>query len=298
MVKTRYKFAEVDGLDIFYREAGAAKSPAILLLHGFPSGSHMFRDLIPLLANDFRVVAPDLPGFGRSTMPEPGAFTYTVEKLAEVISGFTEAVGLKRFAIYVFDYGAPVGFRLALKHPGRITAIISHNGNAYDEGLSSGWDSMRAYWQAPTPELRESLRAAFTPSATRYQYEYGVDDPSLVSPDGQNLDNFYLARPGAEEPQLDYFTDYGSNVALYPEIQRYLRKHQPPLLAVWGERDPYFLPAGALAFQRDVPDARVTFFPTGHFALETHADEIAAEIIEFLTGKVGIAVRSAGIAAT
>jgi pimeloyl-ACP methyl ester carboxylesterase len=274
---------DIDGLNVFYREAGPADAPAILLLHGFPSSSHMFRDLIPLLSPHFRVVAPDLPGFGRTDLPGRDAFGYTFDALAGVIDRFTEKVGLTRFAMYVFDYGAPVGWRLAMKHPERIGAIISQNGNAYEEGLSEGWNPIQAYWRDPSAENRNALRAMLTPQTTVFQYTHGVADPSLVSPDGMALDDHYLARPGADEVQLDLFLDYASNVALYPAFHDYLRAHQPALLAVWGKNDPFFLPAGAQAFARDVPNVDIRFFDTGHFALETHAGEIGAAIIEFLT---------------
>lgn len=278
----RYRSVAVDGINIFYREAGAPDAPTLLLLHGFPSAGHMFRDLIPHLADRFHLVAPDLPGFGQSDMPARENFAYTFDHLADVIDRFTEVIGLKRFAIYVFDYGAPVGFRLAVKHPDRITAIVSQNGNAYEEGLSDGWSPIRAYWRDPTPANREALRAVLTPEATVFQYTHGVADVTRVSPDGYALDNFYLARPGVDEIQLDLFGDYKSNVALYPAFHAYFRKYQPPFLAVWGRNDPYFLPPGAEAFKRDMPDAVVRFFDTGHFALETHAAEIASAIGDFL----------------
>jgi pimeloyl-ACP methyl ester carboxylesterase len=278
----KYRTVAVDGLEIFYREAGAANAPALLLLHGFPSASHMFRDLIPLLADRFYIVAPDLPGFGQSDMPARGKFKYTFDNIAGAIDRFTEVVGLDRFAVYVFDYGAPTGFRIAMKHPDRITAIISQNGNAYEEGLSDGWNPIRAYWQESSQANRDALRAFLTPETTRWQYTHGVTDERTVSPDGQSLDNFYLARPGADEVQLDLFGNYKSNVALYPAFQDYFRTHRPPFLAVWGKNDPFFLPAGAEAFKRDIPDAVIRFFDTGHFALETHAEEIAAAIRDFL----------------
>jgi pimeloyl-ACP methyl ester carboxylesterase len=281
-----YRFEDVDGLKIFYREAGRAGAPALLLLHGFPSASHMFRDLIPLLADRFHIVAPDLPGFGQSEMPARSKFLYTFDNIAGVIDRFTEMIGLKRFGIYVFDYGAPTGFRIATKHPDRITAIISQNGNAYEEGLSEGWSPIRVYWQEPSQANREALRAFLTPETTRWQYTHGVTDKTMVSPDGWSLDNFYLARPGAGEIQLDLFGDYKSNVALYPTFQNYFRTHKPPFLAVWGKNDPFFLPPGAEAFKRDIPGAVVRFFDTGHFALETHAAEIAAAIGDFLTALV------------
>jgi pimeloyl-ACP methyl ester carboxylesterase len=282
MTATKYQTAELDGFKVFYREAGPANAPKLLLLHGFPSAGHMFRDLIPLLADRFHIIAPDLPGFGQSDMPARDKFTYTFDNIANVIERFTESVGFDRFAVYVFDYGAPTGFRLALRHPERITAIISQNGNAYEEGLSDGWDPIRAYWRDPSQANRDALRAFLAPEATRWQYTHGVSDVAAVSPDGQSLDNFYLARPGAAEVQLDLFGDYKSNVALYPAFQEYFRTHRPRFLAVWGRNDPFFLPPGAEAFRRDIPDAEVRFLDTGHFALETHAKEIAAAIGGFL----------------
>ncbi|MHB1559156.1 MAG: alpha/beta fold hydrolase [Isosphaeraceae bacterium] len=282
MPTVRYRTTDVDGVEVFHREAGDAGAPAILLLHGFPSSSHMFRDLIPLLADRFRVVAPDLPGFGRTAMPGRGDFACTFDNLARIVERFTELVGLERFALYVFDYGAPTGFRIAMRHPERINAIISQNGNAYEEGLSDGWNPIRAYWRDPSPGNREALRSFLTPQATHWQYTHGVSDATAISPDGYSLDGFYLARPGADEVQLDLFRDYASNVALYPAFQEYLRQHRPRLLAVWGRNDPFFLPAGAEAFRRDIPGADVRFLDTGHFALETHARPIAEAIREFL----------------
>jgi len=282
MSTVTYRNVDVDGIGVFYREAGPKDAPTILLLHGFPTAGHMFRDLIPQLADRFRIVAPDLPGFGKSDMPAPGIFTYTFENIANVIDRFTEIIGLPRFAMYVFDYGAPVGFRLAVRHPDRINAIISQNGNAYEEGLSDGWTPIRAYWQEPSLANREALRSFLAPDTTRWQYMHGVPDVTAVSPDGYSLDNFYLARPGADEVQLDLFGDYKSNVALYPTFQEYFRKHKPRFLAAWGKNDPFFLPAGAEAFRRDIPGAQVHFFDTGHFALETHATEIAGLIRDFL----------------
>jgi len=282
MTAINYRTAEVDGLKIFYREAGPADAPTLLLLHGFPSAGHMFRDLIPLLAERFHLVAPDLPGFGQSDMPSRDSFKYTFDNLAEAISRFTEVIGQRRFAIYIFDYGAPVGLRIAAKHPERITAIISQNGNAYEEGLSEGWSPIQAYWREPTQANRDALRSFLAPETTRFQYTHGVSDPSLVSPDGRSLDDYYLTRPGAHEVQLDLLLDYASNLALYPAFHSYFRNHQPPFLAVWGKNDPFFLPAGAEAFKRDIPGAEIRFFDTGHFALETHCAEIAAAIRDFL----------------
>ena len=281
MTAIKYRYEDVDGLKVFYREAGHADASALLLLHGFPTASHMFRDLIPLLADRFHIIAPDLPGFGQSEMPARSKFSYTFDNIAGVIDRFTEVVGLKRFAVYVFDYGAPAGFRIATKHPDRITAIISQNGNAYEEGLSEGWNPIRAYWKDPSQANREALRALLAPESTRWQYTHGADE-AMVSPDGRSLDDFYLARPGADEVQLDLFGDYKSNIALYPTFQAYFRTHKPPFLAVWGKNDPFFLPRGAEAFKRDIPSAVVRFFDTGHFALETHAAEIAAAIGDFL----------------
>jgi pimeloyl-ACP methyl ester carboxylesterase len=282
MPTINYRKADVDGFNIFFRQAGPASAPAVLLLHGFPTSSHMFRDLIPQLADKFHVVAPDLPGFGQSDMPDRAKFNYTFDNIAKVIQRFTEVIGLGRFTVYVFDYGAPTGFRLAMWHPERITAIISQNGNAYDEGLSDGWNPIRAYWQDASEANRSALRAFLAPETTVWQYTHGVANSTTVSPDGYSLDNFYLARPGADEVQLDLFGDYKSNVALYPQFQAYFRQHKPPLLAVWGKNDPFFLPPGAEAFRRDIPAAEVRFFDTGHFALETHCDEIAGLIRQFL----------------
>ncbi|HEX3914304.1 MAG TPA: alpha/beta hydrolase [Steroidobacteraceae bacterium] len=287
MSATTYRAVEVDALKVFYRQAGAPDAPKLLLLHGFPSAGHMFRDLIPLLADRFHIVAPDLPGFGHSDMPARSQFKYTFDNIARVIDRFTEAVGFDRFALYVFDYGAPTGFRLAAWHPERITAIISQNGNAYEEGLSDGWNPIRAYWQDPSTANRNALRTFLAPEAVRWQYTHGVPDAACVSPDGLSLDNFYLARPGADEVQLDLFADYQSNVALYPVFQDYFRRYKPSFLAVWGKNDPFFLPAGANAFKRDIPRADIRFFDTGHFALETHAEPIARAMREFLPTGAG-----------
>jgi pimeloyl-ACP methyl ester carboxylesterase len=278
----RYTYAVVDGNRIFYREAGPATAPTILLLHGFPTSSHMFRNLIPALTDSYHVVAPDLPGFGFSDTPDRTRFHYTFENLAKVIDSFTQAVALHRFAIYVFDYGAPVGFRLALAHHDRITAIISQNGNAYEEGLSDGWNPIQKYWKEQTPKNRAALRDFLRPEATKWQYVHGAQDESQVAPESYTLDSALLAREGNDEIQLDLFLDYASNVALYPRFQEYFRSKRPPLLAVWGKNDPFFLPAGAEAFKRDNPHAEVRFYDTGHFALETHHREIAGAIRDFL----------------
>jgi pimeloyl-ACP methyl ester carboxylesterase len=238
----------------------------------------MFRDLIPLLADRYHIIAPDLPGFGQSDDPAVNSF----HSIADTIDRFTEIVGFDRYAVYVFDYGAPTGFRLAVKHPERITGIISQNGNAYVDGLSDAWNPVQAYWQDGTQENRAALKAFLGPETTIWQYTHGVTDAARISPDGYSLDNFYLARPGAETVQLDLMGDYKSNVALYPTFQNYFRTHKPRFLAVWGKNDPFFLPPGAEAFARDIPDAVIKFFDAGHFALETHADEIAAAIRDFL----------------
>ncbi len=277
-----YRSADTNGHRVFYREAGEPANPAILLLHGFPTSSHMFRDLIPLLADRYHVVAPDLPGFGNTVSPSRGQFNYTFDNLAQVIGGFVEAVGLSRYSVYAFDYGAPVGYRLAVKHPDRIAAIISQNGNAYDEGLSEGWNPIRAYWENPSQSNRDALRAFLTPETTVWQYFHGVSDATKVAPDGYSLDNYYLARRGVADVQLDLFGDYKNNIALYPTFQQYFRTRHPPLLAIWGKNDPFFLPAGAEAYRRDLPDAEVRLLDTGHFALETHSAEVGVAMRDFL----------------
>ena len=291
---TTFHTANIDNKKVFYREAGPMDAPALLLLHGFPSSSHMFRNLIPALADTYRVIAPDMPGFGFSDAPERADFDYTFENLTDVIDRFTETLGLDHYALYVFDYGAPVGLRLALRHPERVTAIISQNGNAYVEGLSDGWDPIRKYWEIPTDENRNALRSFLTPETTQWQYTHGVAEPQQVSPEAYTLDSALMARAGNDEIQLDLFLDYASNVALYPAFQEYFRSNRPPLLAVWGRNDPFFLPPGATAFKRDLPDAEIRFFDTGHFALETHHAEIASDIRGFLSR---IAIRAQHIAA-
>ncbi len=268
--------------EVFYRQAGPIDAPVILLLHGFPTAGHMFRDLIPLLAERYHVIAPDLPGFGNTTAPPRGVFDYTFDNLAGVVDAFIQVMKLDRYALYIFDYGAPTGLRIALKHPERITAIVSQNGNAYLEGLSDAWGPWQTYWREPTPEHREACRESLAPTTIRdWQYLSGAG-PGRISPDGYTLDIAYMARPGADEIQLDLILDYRSNVALYPAFQAYFRDQQPPLLAVWGKNDPAFLPAGALAYRRDLPGAEVHLLDTGHFALETHAAEIGNIMLDFL----------------
>jgi pimeloyl-ACP methyl ester carboxylesterase len=285
-MNVRYHTIPVGNVDVFYREAGPPDAPVILLLHGFPTAGHMFRDLIPYLATRYRAIAPDLPGFGNTKAPPRGEFDYTFDNLARVIDAFIEALGLDRYALYVFDYGAPTGYRIARAHPERVSAIISQNGNAYLDGLSDAWGPWQTYWREPTAEHREACRKSLTPAVIRdWQYLYG-SDAARVSPDGYTLDIAYMARPGAEEIQLDLILDYRSNVSLYPAFQAYFRKSQPPFLAVWGENDPAFLPAGAHAYRRDLPRTEVHLFDTGHFALETHAEEIGELMLGFLDNAV------------
>ena len=274
---------EADGIQVFYREAGEAGAPVLLLLHGFPTSSFMFRDLIPRLADQYRVIAPDLPGFGFTEVPEKRNYTYSFEALAGTIEAFTDALGLNRYAIYIFDYGAPTGLRLALRHPERVTALISQNGNAYEEGLGDAWGPIRTYWSQPTAENREVIRQnVLTLETTRWQYTHGVENAESVPPESYTLDMALMERPGNKEIQLDLFLDYASNVKLYPKFQEYFRTSKPPLLAIWGKHDPFFIPAGAEAYRKDLPNARVEFLNTGHFATETHSVEIAAAIKEFL----------------
>lgn len=276
-----YKFLQVDDVKVFYREAGAPEKPTLLLLHGFPSSSAMFRELIPELMDDYHLVVPDMPGFGQTQAPMKPFYAYTFDNLAHTIDRFTELLGLSRFSMYLFDYGAPVGMRLAMWHPGRIEAIISQNGNCYEEGLGSKWAARAEYWRHPTPALREQYASAYALETIKGQYVNGTPE-GTVSPDGYMLDHAYVQLPGRKDQQDDLIFDYQSNVALYPEIQRYLREHQPPLLAVWGKNDPSFIPAGAEAFKKDLPHAVVRFVDSGHFALESHHAEIAAMIKAFL----------------
>ncbi|MBM7115983.1 alpha/beta fold hydrolase [Archangium primigenium] len=277
-----YRTQQVDDVEVFYREAGPADAPVLLLLHGFPTSSHMFRDLIPALADRYRVIAPDLPGFGRTRAPSRARYVYSFDQLARTMGGFVDALGLERYALYVFDYGAPVGFRLALAHPERITAIITQNGNAYEEGFSTGWEPWQAYWREPTPANREACRASLTDEAIRFQHTHGMPE-DRVAPDAAELDIAYLRRGEAEEIQLDLILSYRTNVELYPAFQAYFREHQPPLLAAWGRRDAFFLPPGALAYARDLPHAEIHLLDAGHFALATHHEEIAQLIRRFLT---------------
>ena len=274
---------DTDGVRLFYRAAGDATAPVVLLLHGFPASSFMFRELIPRLASDYRVIAPDLPGFGFTDVPAERNYAYSFDGLASTIEAFTETIKINRYAIYVFDYGAPTGFRLAMAHPDQVTAIISQNGNAYEEGLGDAWGPIRKYWAAPTAENREALRKnILTLDGTRWQYTHGVSNPESVPPESYTLDAALLERPGNKEIQLDLFLDYASNVKLYPKFQEYFRKSKPPLLAIWGKNDPFFIPAGAEAFRKDLPNTKVQFLDTGHFATETHVVEIAAAMKDFL----------------
>ena len=274
---------EADGVEVFYRAAGDPSAPVVLLLHGFPTSSFMFRELIPRLADQFRVIAPDLPGFGFTVVPEKRKYTYSFDALAKTVEAFTNALGLNRYAIYVFDYGAPTGFRLAMAHPERVTAIVSQNGNAYEEGLGDAWAPIRKYWSEPTAENREVIgKNILNLEGTRWQYTHGVAHPESVAPESYTLDVALLERPGNKEIQLDLFLDYASNVKLYPKFQEYFRKSKPPLLAIWGKNDPFFIPPGAEAYRKDLPNAKVQFLDTGHFATETHFVEIAAAMREFL----------------
>ncbi|NNG23342.1 alpha/beta fold hydrolase [Telluria aromaticivorans] len=284
--EVRYRFEKVGDVNVFYREAGNPTAPTVLLLHGFAASSYMYRDLIAALSDRYHVVAPDLPSFGYTEAPDRSKYSYTFDNIANTMNKFTEQLKLNRYAIVVHDYGAPVGWRLATAHPSRISAIVSQNGNAYEEGLAKGWDDIKRYWQAPTAENRAALRDFPTAASVKWQYLEGVSDTSKVSPDGYTLEGLHVSRPGNADIQLDLILDYASNVRMYPQFQAYFRKHQPPLLAVWGKNDPYFLPAGAQAWKRDIPKAEVHFYDTGHFALETHAAEIIPVVHAFLQKNV------------
>ena len=280
---TKIHTIEVDGVSVFYRAAGDTAAPVVLLLHGFPSSSFMFRELIPRLADRYRVIAPDLPGFGFTRVPPERRYAYSFDGLAKTIAAFNEALKINRFALYVFDYGAPTGFRLAVAHPDRVTAIVSQNGNAYEEGLGDAWGPIRKYWAEPSAENREVIRKnILNLEGTRWQYTHGVANPDSIPPESYTLDAALLERPGNKDIQLDLFLDYASNVKLYPKFQEYFRRSKPPLLAIWGKNDPFFVPAGAEAFRKDVPNAQVEFLDTGHFAIESHVIEIAAAMKEFL----------------
>ena len=279
---THVKRVQADGVSVFYREAGPVNAPVVLLLHGFPTSSFQYRELIPRLADKYRVIAPDLPGFGFTEVPAERKYVYTFDKLAKTIEAFVEALGLKKYALYVFDYGAPTGFRLAMAHPERVTAIVSQNGNAYEEGLGDAWAPIRRYWSAPTLENRNAIRPGLTPEGMKHEYSVGIANPEKIAPEGYTLDGALLQRPGNVDIQLDLFLDYANNVKLYPAFQEYFRTSKPPLLAIWGEHDLYFIPAGAKAFKRDLPEATVQFLDTGHFALETNVEDIAEAMRGFL----------------
>jgi pimeloyl-ACP methyl ester carboxylesterase len=278
-----YKTTRINDLDIFYRDAGPQDAPAILLLHGFPTSSNMFRNLIPQLANSFRVIAPDYPGFGQSSMPDHKAYAYTFENYADIVDKLAEQLGISKYSMYVMDYGAPVGYRLALRHPERVQALIVQNGNAYDEGLLEFWDPIKKYWKEATPENRTGLHFLVELKATRWQYENGVSDLTLLDPTAWAVDQLGLDRPGNRDIQMDLFYDYRTNVPLYPDFQNFFRKNQPPTLIVWGKNDFIFPPAGAAPYSRDLKNVETHLLDTGHFALETHGEEIANRIETFLT---------------
>lgn len=290
--KTTFHTVIADGVNVFYREAGPKDAPVMLLLHGFPASSHMYRNLIPRLASKYRVIAPDLPGFGFTKVPAERHYQYSFATLTNTLNAFVEQLGLKRYAMYVFDYGAPVGLRHALSHPEKISALITQNGNAYEEGLGDAWGPFQRYWREPNKANREALRDALTLETTYWAYTHGVPRPEQVAPEAYHLDAALLARPGVAEIQLDLFLDYASNVAIYPQFQAYFRKYQPATLAIWGEHDQLFIPAGAKAYLRDNPNAVVELLNTGHFALETHVDEIAASI-ERVLGEIILRKHSA-----
>lgn len=280
--QVHYRFEKVGDVDVFYREAGDPEAPTVLLLHGFAASSYMWRDVIEALAHRYHVVAPDLPAFGFTQSPARGQYEYTFANLTKTIDQFTDQLKLDRYAIAVHDYGAPVGWRLAVAHPSKITAIISQNGNAYEEGLSKGWEPIRAYWNDPSKANRDALSDFPTPASIKWQYVEGVNDTSAVAPDAYTLEGTQISQPGMADIQLDLLLDYATNVAKYPEFQAYFREHQPPLLAVWGKHDPFFLPPGAEAWKRDIPEADIRFYDTGHFALETHGHVIIPAILGFL----------------
>lgn len=287
--QVQYRYEQVGDVNVFYREAGPKSAPTVLLLHGFAASSYMYRDVITALAGQYHVIAPDLPSFGYTQAPARGAYAYTFDNLTRTIDRFTEQLKLDRYALMVHDYGAPIGWRLALAHPDRVTALISQNGNAYEEGLAEGWDPIRSYWQQPTAANRQALADFPTAASIQWQYLEGVPDPTKVAPDGYTLEGLHVSRPGNADIQLDLLLDYASNVRMYPAFQAYFRKHQPPMLAVWGRNDPYFLPAGAEAWKRDIPKAEIHFYDTGHFALETHATEIIPVIQAFLDRSIRVA---------
>ncbi len=293
IIMVAYKTMKVDGLDIFYREAGSKDSPAILLLHGFPASSHMFRNLIPALADQFYLVAPDYPGFGNSSMPSVDEYEYSFDHLAEVIDKFIQAIGLEKFSMYLFDYGAPIGFRIAYKHPEKVESLIIQNGNAYNEGLREFWGPLKAYWMDRTPDNEAALRKLLTPEATKWQYTNGMMNLEAISPDGWNMDTFFMNRPGNDRIQMEMFYSYGTNPPLYPKWQAYFRKYQPPMLIVWGKNDAIFPAEGAYPYRQDLKDVDFNLLDTGHFALEDHCDVIAGHIREFL-GARAPAVTEAG----
>jgi pimeloyl-ACP methyl ester carboxylesterase len=285
-----YHRMDVGGVEVFYREAGPVDAPVLLLLHGFPTSSHMFRDLIPRLADKYHVIAPDYPGFGFSAAPDHSEFAYTFDNFAAIVDQLARQIGVDRYALYVMDYGAPVGFRLAAANPDRITAIVVQNGNAYDEGIEAFWDPIRVYWETGAPEDREAIRPVTSIQSTLWQYSNGVKNMSLVSPDAPVLDQALLDRPGNQEIQLDLFYDYRTNIPLYPQWQAYFRDRKPPMLVVWGQNDKIFVAPGAAQYQRDIPDAEVHMLDTGHFALETHGPEIAQLMRDFLARSLPVGV--------
>jgi len=284
-VPIAYRYQQADGVNIFYREAGNPALPALLLLHGFPTSSHQFRDLIPLLADKFHIIAPDLPGFGFTEVPAERNYPYTFDAFGQTLTAFVDALRLKRYAMYVFDYGAPAGLRLALAYPERVSGLISQNGNAYLEGLGDAWAPVRAYWDDPTEANGEVIRdAILTPEGVKWQYLHGVSDPQQIAPESYTLDTLLMDRPGNKEIQLALFLDYASNLRLYPAFQAFFRQQQLPTLVIWGKHDPFFIPPGAAAWQRDNPLAVVEMLESGHFALETHTAYIAQRIREMFSG--------------